>query len=186
MTLGTTKYPMGFTAMTRSASICSVTFIVPNSAVIAAPTRPANTTPANTGPSSRPIAMAIIPPTVPCAPYRINTSAICNVITAPAKNIVRLNIGNELTPKCAICSIVSFQFSFGTCRMVRHKSNIASPICDKKKIILLPIHSSQVIVPPDSIYHSSVYHKTTRMCTSTTRLFKKENRKYWSTSNISC
>ena len=54
--------------MTRSASICSVTFIVETSAVIAAPTRPAQTTPTRTGPSSRPMPMAMTAPMVLCAP----------------------------------------------------------------------------------------------------------------------
>ena len=44
---------MGWTASERSASICSVTFIVPISAAIDAPTRPATMRPVSTGPRSR-------------------------------------------------------------------------------------------------------------------------------------
>jgi hypothetical protein len=39
-------------AIARSASICSVTFIVPSSAAIEAPTRPPTTSAVSTGPSS--------------------------------------------------------------------------------------------------------------------------------------
>ena len=59
---------MGLTAMQRRASICSVTFIVPISAVMAAPTRPAMTTPVKIGPSSRPMATDMTPPSVDWAP----------------------------------------------------------------------------------------------------------------------
>ena len=53
MTFGTTSLRTGFVASARSASICSVTFIVPISAVIPAPTRPPTMSDINTGPSSR-------------------------------------------------------------------------------------------------------------------------------------
>jgi len=44
---------MGLAASVSSASICSVTRIVPSSAVIDAPTLPAMTSAVRTGPSSR-------------------------------------------------------------------------------------------------------------------------------------
>ena len=85
--------------MQRRASICSVTFIVPSSAVMAAPTRPATTTPVRIGPSSRPMAIDMTPPKVDWAPYRSRISTICRVITMPAKRRVRLTMGRELTPR---------------------------------------------------------------------------------------
>ena len=50
---GATRYLNGSVDSVFSASICSVTRIVPISAAIAAPTRPATMRPASTGPSSR-------------------------------------------------------------------------------------------------------------------------------------
>ena len=50
--LGTTRYLIGLRAMVSSASICSVTFMLPSSAVIAAPTLPAITRAVSTGPNS--------------------------------------------------------------------------------------------------------------------------------------
>jgi hypothetical protein len=43
----------GSAAIERNASICSVTFMVPISAVIPAPIRPPTTSATSTGPSSR-------------------------------------------------------------------------------------------------------------------------------------
>ena len=50
---GATRYFIGLVDKVVSASIWSVTRIVPNSAAIAAPIRPATISPASTGPSSR-------------------------------------------------------------------------------------------------------------------------------------
>jgi len=52
-TFGTTSFRTGLVASARSASICSVTFIVPISAVIPAPTRPPTISDMSTGASSR-------------------------------------------------------------------------------------------------------------------------------------
>ena len=49
--------------MERNASNCSVTFIVPSSAAIAAPTRPATINAVNTGASSRVMATLTTGPT---------------------------------------------------------------------------------------------------------------------------
>src|ERR1700733_8973624 len=53
---------MGLVPSADRASICSVTRIVPSSAAIAEPTRPASMVAANTGPSSRTIEMLITEP----------------------------------------------------------------------------------------------------------------------------
>ncbi len=66
MTLGAIRYRKGLTAMERSASICSVTRIVPITAVMADPTRPVTIKAVRTGPISvsipfptkRPVALA--------------------------------------------------------------------------------------------------------------------------------
>ena len=50
---GATRYLKGLVARVSSASICSVTRMVPISAAMEAPTRPATMRPASTGPSSR-------------------------------------------------------------------------------------------------------------------------------------
>ena len=60
--LGTTTYPVGLTPIVFRASICSVTFIVPISAAIEAPTLPASMSPTRTGPSSLQIAIETNPP----------------------------------------------------------------------------------------------------------------------------
>ena len=53
---------MGLAPMLARASICSVTRMVPSSAAMALPTRPANIVAANTGPSSRTSDMLITAP----------------------------------------------------------------------------------------------------------------------------
>ena len=54
---GATRYLSGLVESVVSASICSVTRMVPISAAMAAPMRPATIRPASTGPSSRVIEM---------------------------------------------------------------------------------------------------------------------------------
>ena len=58
---GTTRYLIGLVESVVSASICSVTRMVPISAAMAAATRPATIRPAITGPSSR-----VMPSTTIC------------------------------------------------------------------------------------------------------------------------
>lgn len=50
---GTTSFFTGSAPIERKASICSVTFIVPSSAVMPAPIRPPTMSATSTGPSSR-------------------------------------------------------------------------------------------------------------------------------------
>ena len=65
---GTTRYLIGLVASVVSASICSVTFMVPISAAMAAATRPATIRPAITGPSSRVMPSTTICGTMASAP----------------------------------------------------------------------------------------------------------------------
>ncbi len=58
--------------MLASASICSVTRIVPNSAAMALPTRPASIVAANTGPNSR------TSETLMTAPNRVSSRYVLN------------------------------------------------------------------------------------------------------------
>ncbi len=51
--LGATSFLTGSAAIERSASICSVTFMVPSSAVMPEPMRPPTISAVSTGPSSR-------------------------------------------------------------------------------------------------------------------------------------
>ena len=63
ITRGTKRYWTGSVASALSASICSVTRIVPISAAIDEPTRPVTISPTNTGESSRSMARATALPT---------------------------------------------------------------------------------------------------------------------------
>ena len=71
---GTTRYLTGLVAITSSASICSVTFMVPSSAVIEAPIRPANTNAVTIGPSSLMTDTLTNRPTDPSADNSLNWS----------------------------------------------------------------------------------------------------------------
>jgi hypothetical protein len=59
-TRGTVRYFIGWVESVTSASICSVTFMVPISAAIEEVTRAATISPTSTGPSSRTMPMATI------------------------------------------------------------------------------------------------------------------------------
>ena len=59
-TRGSTRYFIGLVDSVVSASICSVTRMVPSSAAIEDDTRPATISPPSTGPSSRTMPMATI------------------------------------------------------------------------------------------------------------------------------
>ena len=67
---GATRYFIGLVDSVDSASIWSVTRIVPISAAIAAPMRPATISPASTGPSSRVIDSTTTLATAPSAEKR--------------------------------------------------------------------------------------------------------------------
>src|SRR3990172_2123517 len=111
-TRGTTRYLTGFVARVTSASICSVTFIVPSSAAIDAPTRPETMSPANTGPSSRVIESATTVPTKLVAWNRWNPDQLCRARTIPVKVAVTRTTGSELTPTSSIC-LTMFRISDG-------------------------------------------------------------------------
>jgi hypothetical protein len=79
-----------------SASICSVTRMVPSSAAMAAETRPATMSPASTGPSSRVMPRATIEATMLSALKRLPPIQICSASTPPVKKAVRPTTGSEV------------------------------------------------------------------------------------------
>ena len=91
---------MGLVDKVTSASICSVTFIVPISAAIDAPTRPATISPPSTGPNSRTMAMATTEGTTASAENRAPPSKICKASAPPVKSAVRPTTGRLKYPMC--------------------------------------------------------------------------------------
>ena len=69
---GATRYFIGLVDSVDKASIWSVTRIVPISAAIAAPIRPATISPASTGPNSRVMDRTTTSATAPSAEKRAN------------------------------------------------------------------------------------------------------------------
>ena len=96
------RYLTGFIAIVSRASICSVTFIVPSSAAIDAPTRPAITIPVKTGPSSVMIALLVAAPRNDIGATPFNWYAACHAATAPVNTAIMSTKGSELTPICSI------------------------------------------------------------------------------------
>ena len=86
------------TANARRASICSVTFMVPISALMAAPTLPATINPVRTGPSSRKRATETTGPTAVLMFSALNWKKICAVKTAPVKIPVTMTTACEPKP----------------------------------------------------------------------------------------
>ena len=87
--VGTTRYRIGLSAMTVSASICSVMRITPISAASADPARPVTMSAASTGPSSRTSAIATSGPTNASEPTRWSMSMPWRPSTMPANAPVR-------------------------------------------------------------------------------------------------
>ena len=98
ITLGDTRYEKGFVDKVLSASICSVTFIVPISAAIAAPARPATINPANTGASSLVIDSTTTLGMALSAENLEKPVYDCKANTIPVKIAVRPTTGKELKP----------------------------------------------------------------------------------------
>ena len=94
--LGKTKYFIGSVDKVVRASSCSVTFIVPISAAIAAETLPATIKPPNTGPNSLIIPIATIDGTTLSALKRLQPSKICKARAPPVKKAVKPTTGNDV------------------------------------------------------------------------------------------
>ena len=98
-TRGTTSFLTGLDAIDRNASTCSVTAMLPSSAVIPAPTRPATISAARTGPSSRTIDNAMMSPTNVCPPYLPREYAVWIASTMPVNSRVRFVMVSDRTPR---------------------------------------------------------------------------------------
>ena len=90
---GVTRYFIGLVESVVSASIWSVTRMVPSSAAMAAPTRPATIRPASTGPSSRVMDSTTRLATALSALKRDRPVADCSASTMPVKIAVSATTG---------------------------------------------------------------------------------------------
>ncbi len=90
---GATRYFIGLVESVLSASIWSVTRMVPISAAIAAPTRPATISPASTGPSSRVIDSTTSEATALSAENRDSPIEDCSASTMPVNTAVNATTG---------------------------------------------------------------------------------------------
>ena len=89
---------MGSIARTRSASICSVTTMVPSSAVLLAPTRPLIMSAVRSGATSRKVPKPAPQPRSPYAPKRCTRGAAWMTMIAPVKRAVTITMGIDFTP----------------------------------------------------------------------------------------
>ena len=86
------------TPMVTSASICSVTRMLPSSAAIELPARAVTISAVNTGAISRVSEMATSEPTMPSAPNCRRLCVVCSASTMPLKIPVRATMKIEPTP----------------------------------------------------------------------------------------
>ena len=103
MNFGATRNDTGLIAIVCSASISSVTFIVPISAANAEPERPMTTIAVISGPSSRVIEIATAVATRSIAPNLRNSYALCSARINPIKNVMSDRIGSARTPTSIAC-----------------------------------------------------------------------------------
>ena len=94
----TTRYLKGLIADTSIASICSVTFIEPNSAPMLDPTLPAQIKAVTKEANARRIAIEISDGNQDVAPNVSNEGRDCFVNTIPVINPVKATNGNDLYP----------------------------------------------------------------------------------------
>lgn len=97
-TLVTTKNRTGFTADTSMASICSVTFMEPNSAPILEPTLPAQINDVTSGAKARIMAIVTREGSHDVAPKVSSEGRDCFVKTKPVTKPVNEIRTNELLP----------------------------------------------------------------------------------------
>lgn len=94
----TTKYLKGFIADTSMASICSVTFIEPNSALILEPTFPAQISAVTNGPKALTMAIPIKEGNQETAPKVSKEGRDCLVKTIPTINPVKVIKESDFNP----------------------------------------------------------------------------------------
>ncbi|MCY1553014.1 hypothetical protein D9M68_894550 [compost metagenome] len=101
---GRMRYPGALIPMISSASICSVTLIVPISEEMADPIFPANTIALMVGLSSRIVESRFTCPIIVFGIKSLTSwNAICNVITAPINVDIIAISPREPTPIKSIC-----------------------------------------------------------------------------------
>ena len=93
-----TRYLNGFIADTSIASICSVTFMEPNSAPMLEPTFPAQINAVTNDPNARTIAMEIKEGNQEVAPNSDKDGLDCFVKTIPVTKPVSVISGSDFTP----------------------------------------------------------------------------------------
>ncbi len=103
MTLGTTRYLTGLTAIVTRASICSVTRMVPSSVAMALPALPVTMRPVSTGPSSLAMLRATVGPTRLSAPNLFRALKLWRARTMPVNEPVRITTKRLWTPTNSIC-----------------------------------------------------------------------------------
>ena len=100
------------------ASICSVTFIDPSSAVMPEATLPPTRMAVSTGPSSRKMASATTGPTYASAPKRAMLMALWSAKTMPVKIAAVRATPSERTPMISISRTISRKYGGGRVRLL--------------------------------------------------------------------
>src|SRR5581483_11670644 len=100
MTRGRTRYSIGFKPSVMSASISSVTRIVPSCAANAAPVRPAMMTPVMIAPISRAMPICTRFATYSVAPNCWSWTAPTNARMRPTRKLISVTIGSASAPVC--------------------------------------------------------------------------------------
>src|SRR5271166_4724348 len=129
----------GFTPEASMASICSVTFIDPNSAPIPAPTLPLTTRPVTIGPVSRRIEYTRAAGSMDLAPNRTRLLRLSRERTAPMAAPANATSGNDLEPISSSCRISS-RPSKGrrtAARITCHAKRPRSPNHSRRRLIRL-------------------------------------------------
>ena len=107
ITRGVTSFFVGSVPRARMASICSVTFMDPNSLAMPEALRPATMSPVNTGPRSRTMEKETSSPVRESEPNFCKVLEVSRARTAPVKKPVSTTMGREPTPMISACWIVS-------------------------------------------------------------------------------
>src|SRR5665213_279633 len=141
---------MGSEPMTRRASSCSVTFMVPSSAVSAPPTRPASMTAASTGPIGVTTDRLMTAPIRFCCPMALNCVTVSTAMTMPMNAPVTATTSTLFTPTSNICGNVRRRFfhrnppnkSHDNARAAKEKK---SPNATSTSTVRLPTFSTNPI-----------------------------------------
>src|SRR5262249_24632905 len=111
----------------RKASICSVTFMDPSSAVMPEATLPPTRMAVSTGPSSRRIASATTGPTYASAPKRAMLMALWRAKTMPVKIAAVMATPSDCTPMISVSRTIRRKYAGGRARL-RATCAVSSPM----------------------------------------------------------